>query len=91
MFFGVGLISTDAESGVIEMVGPPANIDDPSPMAVVVEPSTAESRIGPSVVGHVSKAFGFKHNCGASPTAVTVAEAASAPFLTAKFTTNLGF
>ena len=88
--FGVESNVTDSVSGAIATAEPPVKVEEPAPTTEVVEPRTAESRIGPRFEGQLRTAVGVKHNCGASPTAVMVADAASLPFRVPKFTTNFG-
>jgi hypothetical protein len=89
--FGVEVTAMVSTSAVMSIREPPVSVDAPDPVAVVVDPSTSLSSIGPMAVGQVRTAVGTRQSCGASPTAVMVADAASFPPRVAKLTLKLGF
>jgi len=71
-------------------VEPPENVDDAVAWTVEFEPRSRLLETGPKAVEQLRGAIGERQSCGAWPTAVMVAVAASVPFRDAKLTTNCG-
>jgi hypothetical protein len=81
----VGLIEPDV-NGVV--VAP--TVDEPEPVTVN-EPGTSNpASTGPTTTGHVTTAVTRVHNCGASPTAITLPVTLIEPEAPGKSTRNWG-
>jgi len=75
-------------AGVSVVVTPPSTED---PVALTDATEFAREEIGPTPVGHEYTAVTFVHNCGASPTTRTWADAVVIePVMPSKATSNVG-